>query len=145
MRQARLSRTVPALVLPWGVVDASNVEHEAELMAGRRGWPRSPVVRRNGPEGEVERCYGRCHSRVTVEDGCMCLTLDRGARLLKNQTCELCIRVCLNETGDEARAVLLAIPWFEAWMRAPRERARAGESAREGGGEEEGGEGKRRP
>ena len=140
MGQARLSRTVPALVSPWGVVDASNVENEAELMSGRPGWPESPVVRRNGPEGEIKRCYGRCHSRVTIKDGCKCLTLEREARLLKIYTCELCIVVYLNDIGDYARAVLLAIPCFEAWRRATRERARVGESAREGGGEEEGGE-----
>ena len=33
----------------------------------------------------------------------------------------------MNETGDDARAVLLAIPCFVAWRRATRERARRGE------------------
>ena len=33
----------------------------------------------------------------------------------------------MNETGDDARAVLLEIPCFEAWRRATRERARRGE------------------
>ena len=108
-------------------MDACNVEHEAELMAGRLVWPQCPVISYNGREGEVVRCYRRCHSRVKVEDGCKCLTLEREGRLLKNYTCKLCIRICLNETGDDARAVLLEIPCFEAWRRATRERARRGE------------------
>ena len=84
-----------------------------------RGWPRSPVITRE-VRGRVQRSYGRCHSRVAIEDGCSCLTLERGGREVNAFTCPLCIRTCLNETADDARVLLLQVRFFGAWGGATR-------------------------
>ena len=109
-----------------------------ESMAGEYGlwaipfevWPRSPVITRK-VRGRVQRSYGRCHSRVAIEDGCSCLTLERGGREVNAFTCPLCIRTCLNETADDARELLLQVRFVWAWRGVTR-LARTGRSGARG-------------